>query len=565
MSTTKKIAILTVVLGIATIAILSVSTKFKVQYQKELGLTPKESWVGQYLSGYHAVKNKDYDKASSFFSESLATDTSSNPQLQSRAMLLLLVSGKFSEAFQIAEELNTDDESSIAGLTLVVAEVEKDNFTKANNILVNLAKHEQNSIIHQILHAWVKLGMGNKMSALSTMARIQKEQKIEPLVSYHYALIAELAGNKELANKLHQQILKSESLPNPVAAAAWHFYQDQENPQKTLELIESKVNDIEAVKNYPDINTAKDGIAQAFLGIASIIMTEYRSDKAAAFFRLALYLDPNMNEAKMLLGSILIGEGDYKSANEILLKIDKDSNLSDYAKLAIARNFESLGQDAKAKQYFEGLMNSETTKIEALVSLGDIKRKEKDFASAIDYYNKAIDEIEKDGEDKIEKKYWAVYFAKGVAHERNKQWQQAEVDMQKALKLQPNQPDVLNYLAYTWIDMNIKLEEAKDMVELAFQQRPEDAHIIDSVGWSWFKLGDFDKAVKYLEVAATQMPYDPTVNDHLGDVYWMLGRETEAKFQWQRALDNDPEERFIESIKAKLANGIVEVAGDEQP
>jgi len=156
----------------------------------------------------------------------------------------------------------------------------------------------------------------------------------------------------------------------------------------------------------------------------------------------------------------------------------------------------------------------------------------------------------------LDSSFWAIYFARGVSYERLGKWDLAEKDLKKALEIQPDQPDVLNYLGYTWIDMGKNIEQGIKMVKNAYELKPEDSHILDSVGWGYYKLGDYEGALKFLEAAITQLPYDATVNEHLGDVYWQIGRKTEAKYQWQRALDNEPEKRAIAGLQDKIKNGM---------
>ncbi|PIR31570.1 MAG: hypothetical protein COV36_08135 [Alphaproteobacteria bacterium CG11_big_fil_rev_8_21_14_0_20_44_7] len=555
---TKKIILLLLAILLMAVAAMQVSQRFRLEIAQNVNLSPEKSWVGQYLAGFHAAKNRDYEKASDYFSGTLSGNNA-NEYLQSKAMTLLLVSGKFSEAFQIADMMQENDESTIAGLTLVTAAIEKGNFKQADEILTKLKSKDQYTIIHKILHAWVKLGMGNELSAQAMMETLEKEQAIRPFVDYHYALIAEIAGNDKKAEQLYNELIKGDKLPTSIAANAHRFFKAR-NDETKMKLIERKLEGFSRIENYHEIKNVKQGAAEAFLGIGGIIMTEYHSDRAAAFFRLAIYLHPGLDEAKMLLGSILINEGDYKSANNILRQISTKSTLGDYAKLTIARNFEAMDENAKARQYFENLISSEETKLEAMISLGDLARKEESYSQAIDYYTQGLQELDSRKSSENTSKYWPIYFARGVSYERLQNWEAAEKDLKKALSLQPNQPDILNYLAYTWLDMGINLEDAKEMIIEAHQQRPDDSHITDSVGWAWYRLGEYAKAVEYLEEAATQMPYDATVNDHLGDVYWKLGRKNEAKFQWQRALDSDPDAEQKQKLELKLEQGLLEVA-----
>jgi Flp pilus assembly protein TadD len=132
----------------------------------------------------------------------------------------------------------------------------------------------------------------------------------------------------------------------------------------------------------------------------------------------------------------------------------------------------------------------------------------------------------------------------------------------RALELEPDQPNVLNYLAYSWIDKGVNLPRAKSMIEKAASQRPDDGAIIDSLGWMHYRMGDFHRAVETLENAITLMPQDAVINDHLGDAYWQVGRRLEAEFQWRRALTFDPDPDVRRSIEQKLQFGL---SGAEQP
>ena len=152
----------------------------------------------------------------------------------------------------------------------------------------------------------------------------------------------------------------------------------------------------------------------------------------------------------------------------------------------------------------------------------------------------------------------SIYYFRGICEERSKQWSKAEADMRKALELQPEQPHVLNYLGYSWIDQGINLDDGMKMIKRAVEQRPDDGYIVDSLGWAYYRIGNFEDAVKNLERAIDLKPEDPTINDHLGDAYWRIGRTLEAKFQWAHARDLKPEPEELPKIEAKIENGLPE-------
>ena len=160
----------------------------------------------------------------------------------------------------------------------------------------------------------------------------------------------------------------------------------------------------------------------------------------------------------------------------------------------------------------------------------------------------------------MERRHWSLLYSRGIALERSKQWARAETDFIKALELEPEQPYVLNYLGYSWVDQGIHLERATGMIEKAVELRPRDGFIVDSLGWAYFRIGDYGGAVRELERAVELRPQDPVINDHLGDAYWMVGRRLEARFQWRRALALEPEADVAGTITNKLEDGLPQPA-----
>ena len=192
-------------------------------------------------------------------------------------------------------------------------------------------------------------------------------------------------------------------------------------------------------------------------------------------------------------------------------------------------------------------------------TLGDILRRQERFSEAAAAYDRAIADLptEQPGQ-------WVVYYTRGICHEREKDWAAAEADFRKALELSPNQPQVLNYMGYSFLEMNTNLDEALSMIERAVAAKPEDGYIVDSLGWALYRMGRYEEAVARMEKAVELMPVDSIVNDHLGDVYWAVGRQREAEFQWKRALSFEPEsEEDATRIRRKLEVGLDAVLAEE--
>jgi Flp pilus assembly protein TadD len=192
-------------------------------------------------------------------------------------------------------------------------------------------------------------------------------------------------------------------------------------------------------------------------------------------------------------------------------------------------------------------------RFEPLFRLGNMLRAKERFEEAAAAYDRAIERVAEP-----RREHWTIFYFRGITRERTESWELAEADFLKALELEPEQPFVMNYLAYSWIEKELHLDRAKGMLVRAVELRPDDGYIVDSLGWVYFRLSEYDKGVTYLERAVELRPQDPVINDHLGDAYWRVGRHQEARFQWRRALSLGPEEAEALTIEKKIDSGLGE-------
>ena len=218
-----------------------------------------------------------------------------------------------------------------------------------------------------------------------------------------------------------------------------------------------------------------------------------------------------------------------------------------------ALNLDVLDKKDEARERLAALVEDKPKEIEGLFAYANILRAGKRYSEAAEAYSKIITAL---GEPKRE--HWSIYYYRGMSYERAKQWPLAEKDFQQALKLFPDQPQVLNYLGYSWVDQHINLDQALDMIRKAVALRPKDGYIVDSLGWAYYRLGRFDEAAAELEKAIVLSPSDPTINDHLGDAYWKTDRKLEARFQWLRAIENKPEPEDLPKIQQKVKEGLID-------
>lgn len=274
-------------------------------------------------------------------------------------------------------------------------------------------------------------------------------------------------------------------------------------------------------------------------------------DLTHVLYQLSIETSPNLHEIKYVFSSFLNQLQEHKKARQILKQIPKTHYLSNYATIQISDSYGYQDDNASA---ISNLINhsQNDSNFEISLSLGNYYRYEKEWEKALSAYNNALII----GEEFNKKDLWEIYFNIGIVYERSDNWDLAEVNFIKALDMSSEQADVLNYLAYSYIDKGINLAESKNMIEKALMLKPNDPYIVDSLAWYYYKIGAYEEALSILEFSMETMPYDSTVNDHYGDILWKLGKEIEARYYWKKAINLDKENIYSDNIRSKLLIGI---------
>jgi tetratricopeptide (TPR) repeat protein len=314
---------------------------------------------------------------------------------------------------------------------------------------------------------------------------------------------------------------------------------------------------------FTHVRSAQDGLAEIFFSVGAALNSEASPDYVLLYARTANFLRPGHVDSILLSAELLDELNQYDLAVEAYRSVPTESN--DYHAAELGRA-EVLGRSGKMDAAVEVLQNLAARQPDlpsVHVALADLERRQENYAAAVNSYDSAIALT-----DSASAGNWFLHYARGISHERLKNWDQAETDFRRALELNPDQPQVLNYLGYSLVERQEKLDEALGMIERAVAARPDSGYIVDSLGWVLFRLGRYDEAVEHMERAVELMPVDPVVNDHLGDVYWAVGRGREAEFQWKRALSFvDPEDTDGEAdpdrIRRKLEVGLDVVLAEE--
>ena len=419
-----------------------------------------------------------------------------------------------------------------------------------------------------LARAWLYQAQDKTQEALAVLdAPKQPPDWAQYYLRYHRALLADEAGRRAEARAAYERIPKNDQRTLRITLAFARHAANSGDAKLALSLLkahfERTKNDghpvaralqdqIEAGER-PEllVSTPTAGLAEAFYGLGEALTGEGGVGPGAVYLQFALYLDPGSPFALAALANAYETTKRYEAAIAAYDRIPKGTPLQASIEIRKALNLNQLERIDEAQKLLDEVARENPKDIRPLDALGSIMRGHKRFAEAVDYYTRAIALI-----DKPEPKHWTYYYSRGTSYERLKKWPLAEADLQQALQLSPDQAMVLNYLGYSWIDQNRNLKQGLALIEKAVKQKPDDGYIVDSLGWAYFRLGNFKEAVKHLERAVELRPEDPMLNDHLGDAYWRVGREREARFQWDQALTLKPEPEDAEKIKKKLQKGL---------
>ncbi|GJE26777.1 Beta-barrel assembly-enhancing protease [Methylobacterium organophilum] len=535
---------------------------------------PAESLEGNFLSAYIAGASKDTAAAASFYREAVKGDPR-NAELLERAFVSLLADGAMTDAFRSAERLATREGSNgLAQLALGVRQLKAGQYPAARQSFARSGRGAAADLTATLLTAWAYAGAGDGKRALETINRLKGERYFNVFRDYHAGLIANLVGDKAEAERRlkaaydadHNTLRIVDGYARFEAAAgrtdlAIDAYSTFEQVLPRHPIVADALDKLKSGKPLGQlINSAQEGAAEVLYGLGSAGSTQGDELPAVVYLRLALYLAPEHAIARLTLADTLDRMKQAERSNEAYAQIPAASPLKLNAEVQIGLNLEQMGKGDEAIQHLDAALKTYPDNIDVISALGNVQRSRKQYKEAAATYTQAIERVKPAEEGN----YWTLFYFRGTAYERAGAWDKAEADLKKALSLvPPTQPNakaqVLNYLAYSWVDRSMNVDDAFKMLRQAVDLSPRDGMIIDSLGWAYFRLGRWDDAVRELEKAVELKPGDPTINDHLGDAYWRTGRRLEGKFQWQHAKDLNPEPDDLAKINAKLKDGLPEL------
>ena len=529
--------------------------------------------AGPYLAARNAETRGDVAVAARLYTRISAREPE-NTFLMERAMINQIAAGNVPAGLALARRHHALEPNHHLGvLALAVDHLLKEDPDAALEVLP-----ESSAFIGSVIRAWAEFDRRETRAALDQLKALgdsdQNGAAAQVFAAYHTGLISAAAGDDESAIAAFETASRlTEGGTLRLVAHHARALARLGRTEDALALIDKRLEttfgdagldrlrrQIVADEPLPAmVDSGSLGAAEILHGVSGLLLRGRGAQIGLAYARLAVHLNPDLSEAKLLIAQILDREEQYDLAIAAYEAIEDKDPEALTAKIGRAQALQAADRVDEAVDAMEETIALFPDSLDARRALGDMLRRESRFEEAGEAYDAAIALLEQ-----IEPKHWALFYQRGITFERSKQWDKAEADFRHALRLHPDQADVLNYLGYSLVELGQKLGEAEAMIEKAVEQRPNDGYIVDSLGWVLYRFGEFDRAVEHLGRAVELRPVDPVINDHFGDALWMVGRRTEARFQWKRALSFEPDESDAERIRRKLADGLDTVLAEDE-
>ncbi|TVQ29535.1 MAG: tetratricopeptide repeat protein [Geminicoccaceae bacterium] len=522
---------------------------------------------GAFLTGQFALARGQLGAAAAGLARALQT-TPDDLDLKRQVFSLTVASGDVEASRALAldlveglERLGLAGAAAEAWLWLAADAVREGDLTAAADRLALVEERSLPGLVRPLVAAWLEPDPAVGAAGLAT-----GDTGLGDLIASHRVALLERSGRiEEALGVLAALGLEPSELPERLLAEQARLLMLLDEPEAGLAVLQlgrggptrsDRLAMVEAALRAgtvppPAVPSAEHGMADALLAIAELLTAQRRPLQATFYTQTALHVAPDHDAGWLLLAGLLAEQEGPEMGALALANVPAGSIWYASAQVERAEFLSRQGEIDEAVAVLEGQIDARPHDPRPAMALGDLLRRQQRFEEATEAYAKALARIGPTGTE-----HWRLYYARGIAYERSRRWPEAERDLKRALELNPDQPYVLNYLGYSWVDQGLHLVEARAMLYRAVELMPEDGYIVDSLGWAYFRLGDYVRAVELLERAVELAPGDPVINDHLGDAFWRVGRYREARFQWERALRLDPEPEEIEAIEAKLRRGL---------
>ncbi len=525
--------------------------------------------AGNYLNAHHASLMGDHRKAAEYI-DRVFGNTPPKEGILMLSMRHHLLSGNVEKAIALSHRTAPSQQSSGAVQLLQLVEALHGGDARAATLAATKLKPDGlQSLILPFTESWFSFANTGGTVRVD-VADTLKQGMYNVLQSYHEALQYQLLGDKQSTGASYEAAISSlRFVPDATIFAAVRFFEASGKHERAISLIKGvrEIKGREAFWNLRDdagyvteisayggsaVTSLKGGIAEILANIGSLLLHEGINEEAQSFFQLSLYVRPEDQLTRLSLGQAQEESRQYASAIATYQRVSAPPFLKEVATLYLARTYHANGESGQARALLHKMQETRHAAYNVAVMLGDLERIDKHYAGAAEEYARALEAL-----NGLKPYDWPLLFQRGVMYDQAGDWDKALADFQATLKLQPNEPQVLNYLGYSWQMRGEKLEQAEQMLKTALAASPTEPNIMDSYGYALYLKRDYKGAYAQLEQALGLMPEDPTMNEHYGDILWHLGRQTEARYHWERALLFKPTERGAEErIKEKLEKGL---------
>jgi len=513
-----------------------------------------------YVLGRFAAATDDLPEAARYFDAARRQDAV-DPALTRRTFELAVAAGNAPLAILLANQLAAAHQSdpTVALIRLTDA-LQRRDWNAADAARAGLADAGYAAVVAPIVTAWTLQGRGHTDEAIAAVDPEKFQGFARSYVTEHRAMLLATAGRSDAAAADYAALLAGAGANvvrlRVAAAAAQQAGGHAAEAAKTLgseaepQLAAARIRLASGKPIADPLTTPRQGVAWLASRLATDLAREKPVPLALIFARVATFLAPETPETWLIAGDVLA----RNRRDDAAIAAYAHVTTGDLAPAARARRAQVLadaGRDAEARVLLEAAAAAKGATAEDWARLGDLDRKGLRYADAAHAYDRGIALAHGRAEAG-----WTLYFLRGSAYEQAGDWLHAEPDLRTALELSPQQPVVLNYLGYSLLDRGLKLGEAQALIETAAKLRPDDGSIIDSLGWAYYRTGQYDKAAATLERAVVAEPGDPAINDHLGDAEWRIGRQLDARFRWRAALDLGIAPAQAAAVRAKLDFGL---------
>lgn len=520
------------------------------------------SSYGQFLAGQAALRDGKSKEAATYFGTAAVLGDDPGV-LGERSFTALLLAGEITRAAAVAptEADATEAVKRLGVLTRVVESLANGKGKDAQLLLISQPLGFPHQQAAALLAPWAAAAAGDSEGAI-----VQPTLRSDKLVQYFgqqgQARLFERAKRYDEAETDYKALVSNAATASIFTLDYGAFLERRKRHADALALYDNALrtapNDTGLLRARaraaakgapPTLPTLRQGAAEGLVACAATFAGERQTQFALAYLRLALRLDPARDEAWVLVGDLLNQSEDPKGAIEAYAHVPPGSPHYASAQSKTAWAWNDMGDKTKALEVAKAASVAAPNDRDASVALADLLRAGGQWNESVAVLDPIIAREDATPD-------WRLLYLRAVALEQAKRWPEAERDLKAALKANPDEPELLNFLGYTWIDRNENLAEALGMVQKAVAARPQSGAMLDSLGWAYYRLGDYKTAVEKLEAAVEMEPGDPDVNGHLGDAYWKVGRKTEAEFQWRRVLTLEPDDKQKAEAEAKLKNGL---------